>query len=576
MYKETTMTPIHGYTLPVPLTNGGYASMLSVIRALGRLDQTSERVFGNIEQAVERSRETLEQLQGRIAVCADQVEQLQGRREAMVVKSRVRFPKQKHYTLPIGRAPCEDRGCVPERAYVMPAIIQADDSGASPVVGSSGGDSGNGSDPWQLGGQEGEDAYPKPVRRLDCPGAEQRLMKPQHPLQEATVKSLMPLGATWRYHSGVDRGLGRLPAHLVSVSSLLLFNTRENLYKEYHEMDVLTQQRQERVVATKQRLGTSDVHRDYVTQASTDEYAFVPLMEEVANLMDDLPENLPLEGIAEVAWNAYSLEDQDNIAPSGQRRLGERGDSVGSGSGSTRNKKKGQEALAITAGPDAAGGPSSRALVPSGLPPPPPPPGGLRPPGKAPPPPPPPPPMFAGKMKAPPPPPIKAPPPMPSLPGAAATKGLPIGNAPPAPPPPPPPPPPGKAKAPAKPAAKSDVKPAPKPATKSNLDALSSLLANRRKGILGMHSDGEDEDDDHGRRPPASGPSKGMTINRNAPAPPQKGGVPPPPPPPPPPKAPPPKGPPPKVAPPPPPPPPPPPAPGKLPPKRKTDDDDDW
>nr|CCC92882.1 unnamed protein product [Trypanosoma congolense IL3000] len=571
MFKDTTMTPTHGYTLPVPLTHGGQSSMLSVIRALELLEQTSERVFSNIEMSVQRSMETLEQLQGRISVCADQVEQLQGRREAMVVKSRVRFPKQRHCTLPIGRAPCEERGRLQEKIAVMPIIVRGDD--ADDAEGSE-----DSEDEQQQRGVE-DRHHMKPVRRLDYPAVDQRLARPQHPAHDGALKNLMPLGVVWRYHSGADRGLGRLPAHLSSVSSLLLFNTRENLYKEYHEMDVLTQQRQERVVATKQRLGTSDVHRDYVTQASNDDYAFIPLMEEVANLMDDLPENLPLEGIAEVAWNVYSLGDEDNIAPSGQRRPGEKDDITANAKGS--RGKKGQEPLAITDGSGAGGDVASRALVPGGPPPPPPmrPPGMIAP-GKAPPPPPPP-AMVGGKMKAPPPPPMKSPPPMPTLPGAkappgvAAGKGPPIGSAPPAPPPPPPPPP-GQGKAPVKPAPRVESKAAPKAAPKSNLDALSSLLANRRKGILGMHSDGEEEDDDRGKRPPPPAPSKGPSGGKAPPPPPPppKGAPPKAPPPPkgPPPKAPPPpKGPPPKA-----PPPPPPPAPGKLPPKRANDNDDDW
>lgn len=34
-------------------------------------------------------------------------------------------------------------------------------------------------------------------------------------------------------------GLGRLPSHLSSVGSLLLFNTKENPYKEYAALDNL-------------------------------------------------------------------------------------------------------------------------------------------------------------------------------------------------------------------------------------------------------------------------------------------------------------------------------------------------
>ncbi|KAH9601712.1 WASH1 [Trypanosoma melophagium] len=499
MYNDATTISVNGYAVPVPLTNSGCTMMLSVINALEELDRTSERVFGNIESAVQKSSETLEELQSRIEACATRVEQLQGRREAMVVKSKARFPRRRHRTLPLVQAPWELRGeFIRHPQRVVPAL---------PSRGSSESDSGvsqGGDDEASLGtNQKGHQQrrgdleranfYQRPIRRLEGTAGEQRPIKPQHPLQRAELSGAMPLAATWRYHSGVDRGLGRLPQNLTSVSSLLLFNTRENLYKEYHELDILTQQRQERIVANKRQLGgAADVHRDYMTRFSSDEYAFVPLMEEVANLMEDLPEDLPLEGIAEVAWHAYTLEDADNIAPSWQRRLGEGGDvATENGTASPAGthhyqQQQQQQRLTITSGPTAPPGkpqPSGAISSADALTVPPPPPPGLIPGGKAPPPPPP--PGFKN--------PNAPPPPPPPPPTAQVAKRAPVlGNPPPAPPPPPPPPPAMKPNT-VKTVPKGENRPVQKAAAKSHLDALSSLLANRRKGILGMHSDDDDD-----------------------------------------------------------------------------------
>ncbi|KAG8345391.1 hypothetical protein TRVL_03790 [Trypanosoma vivax] len=613
------VVPIDGYSVPLPLTSGGCLAMMSVISALEELDRITEKVLGNIEATAEQSRQKLEHLQERIIACAEHVVQLQGRREAMVVKSKTKFPKRKPQSFPVAALRCDRRkNVVSRRKRVMPVVVAASDSDASDEDAGRAERGGAGENSRSRGSRRDASTCPRPVRHLEGPAVDQRPMRPLNPTKHMSFADVMPLSAAWRYHGAKDRGLGRLPPNLTSVSSLLLFNTHENIYKEYHELDVLSQQRQERVVSNRRRLeGTTDVHRDYVTQFSTDDYAFVPHMEEVANLMEDLPENLPLDDIAEVAWNDYSLEEGDNIAPSWQRRLDDReGDGNESRLGA-RERKKQQPMLAIAANANPSAATTAISAIPPGkLPPPPPPPPplafGSAPHGKVPPPPPPgskkssgpppppPPPPSLKNASIPPPPPPPAPGKMKGLvpppavearnpPGAPSAKGPPLlGNAPPAPPPPPPPPPPSSQ---GKTAPKTVPKPpeprsAPKATPKNNLDALSSLLANRRKGILGMHSDDEDADDKRVSPPSTTkGPrADGDKTIPGAPPPPAKA-----PPPPPPPKAPPPpskaappppsKGapPPPAKAPPPPPPkapPPPPPAPGKVPPRRVVDDDD--
>ena len=541
MFTLDLMTTVPSLAVPLPFSNGGCDTMGSVIDSLVRLQHVCEKMFVNISRQVSAGRERYDGLNERILAAAARVDDLKGRKQGMVVFSKPNFPNDVKRSKPIAQM-SEDlvKKLKKHRVHlVKPLQIKKEESDNEEAEGAENG--------------EGRPSEKKSITRLEGRGEQVRPLKPQDPTDVFEFNLLVPQEHTRRYHQAVERGLGKLPRQLPSVTSLLLFTTTENLYREYHDVNLFAQQRTERVISNKKNLGLyANIHQDFMTKFSADDYQFVREMDDVANLMEDLPEDLPLEDIAQLDWGGYELQEGDTIAPSGRKKADGDLPSVSESAGIRPSKAKPQaKPLQITAGP---------ITLPSvaGAPPPPPmkaPP----PPGKVPPPPPntvgaklpPPPPMGGPTGNIPPPPlPKKAPPP--PMGGPTPTPGK--GNLPPPTPPtgiPPPPPPPVARPPPAKVA----PKPAPPPKTDPNADknanAFKEKLAMRRKGLTGAHSDDEEEEGDTKKKGASSAPPP-----KAAPPPPKA--APPPP----------------KAAPPPPAPKVPPPKPGGIPTKKK--EEEDW
>jgi WAS family protein 1 len=109
-------------------------------------------------------------------------------------------------------------------------------------------------------------------------------------------------------------GLGRLPEHLPSVSSLLLFNTQENPYKKYVSLDNLigreVHKREEQV---KKGLGEAPktfTEGDHLPGVGGLEYNYKPVLGAIPEF--NLPSALPLPNIAELNYSS----DLASIAPS--------------------------------------------------------------------------------------------------------------------------------------------------------------------------------------------------------------------------------------------------------------------
>eukprot|EP01039_Chlorochromonas_danica_P009125 gene9125-10074_t len=210
-----------------------------------------------------------------------------------------------------------------------------------------------------------------------------------------------------------DHGLGSLPTHCESVASMLLFNSAINPYKNYRTLDNLQSTGKEKKDGLldgdnkNKNLSSAPVtliSGDALPDIETMDLLFKPSMGEMTALA--LPENLPLDFIANIQFNAIDLP---SIAPSMQGGLG-----GGGGGGGV---------LRIAPPPSAPTAPiGSNALPP---PPPPPPPAAVAANTGAPPPPPPPPPPSAAAANT------NHPPPPPPPPQAA------FQQAPPAPPAPP-------------------------------------------------------------------------------------------------------------------------------------------
>ena len=112
-----------------------------------------------------------------------------------------------------------------------------------------------------------------------------------------------------------QEGLGRLPSHLPSVSSILLFNTAENPYKKYVSLDNLEgvigkdrEKKSREVAAAPRTLIDGDILPVFAGQ----DFGFKPKMGDVPTFA--LPSMLPdLPGVADISW---SMDAKQSIAPS--------------------------------------------------------------------------------------------------------------------------------------------------------------------------------------------------------------------------------------------------------------------
>eukprot|EP00672_Neobodo_designis_P019148 CAMPEP_0174830450 /NCGR_PEP_ID=MMETSP1114-20130205/2523_1 /TAXON_ID=312471 /ORGANISM="Neobodo designis, Strain CCAP 1951/1" /LENGTH=565 /DNA_ID=CAMNT_0016064249 /DNA_START=47 /DNA_END=1744 /DNA_ORIENTATION=- len=524
---------VPGYDVPMAPTTGGIETMADTIDSLLALRDTCDAIFDNVVRRVDKLRDQYEAANERVMAAAGRVDELRTRKEAMLVLSAPRFPSKAHYDRGIAQATHRSDKAFRRR---KPRPVRVMDAGAVSLA---------------TGGGGASSVAKRPTRPLDPAGAfEFRMMLPARDGMLAREKLYRP-------------GLGSLPRKFTAISSANLFNTGENPYREYHDINIFSLSRAERQIAQQRQLGDHGLKDDFTTKAAPDGFEFVPVLEGVVDIAEDLPADMPLDDLAQLTWDDF---DAPTIAPSGQRVGGGRGEhddelpSVSDRAGGIRPSKPLPlpPTVKSVASPPSAGGK---------VPPPPPLPGKGGPPGatvpqiaappmpggKAPPPPPPPPPGKTG-----PPLPIAtnapAPPPPPPPPGAKGkVVGGPPGAPPPPPPPPgklggppgkappPPPPPPGKAgpgKGPAPPPPTDDrstfldsIKafnkdnlkpggsgaPAPPPGKKApekprtDASALMEQLQNRRDAMMGK-TDAADEDDE-----PSGGPKKPVRIGAGGP-----------------------------------------------------------
>lgn len=117
----------------------------------------------------------------------------------------------------------------------------------------------------------------------------------------------------------MGEGLGSLPRHLPSVSSLLLFNTAENPYKKYVLLDPLEGAKtktRDKIIEEENELSDAPftiTQGEELGRAQQDSLMYVPLMPELSDL--DVPEMLPqLQYVASDVF--YSADVGASIAPS--------------------------------------------------------------------------------------------------------------------------------------------------------------------------------------------------------------------------------------------------------------------
>ena len=116
----------------------------------------------------------------------------------------------------------------------------------------------------------------------------------------------------------MGEGLGRLPRHLPSVSSLLLFNTAENPYKKYVVLDPLEGAKtktRDKIGEDENKLSEAPVtitKGEELQHGQQDSIMYVPLMPELPEL--DVPEMLQLPYVASDMF--FQGDSMASIAPS--------------------------------------------------------------------------------------------------------------------------------------------------------------------------------------------------------------------------------------------------------------------
>ncbi|XP_007526325.2 WASH complex subunit 1 [Erinaceus europaeus] len=262
-----------GQTYAVPLIQPDLRreeAMEQVADALQYLQTVSGDIFSRISQRVELSRRQLQAIGERVSLAQAKIEKIKGSKKAIKVFSSAKYP-------------------APERLREYGSIFTgAQDPGLQ-----------------------------RPRRRIQSK---------HRPLDERARQEKLkyfPVCVSTRLEpeAEAEEGLGGLPSNVHSVSSLLLFNTTENLYKKYVFLDPLAGA----VTKTHMALSTepeeklfdaplSISKREQLDQQVPENYFYVPDLGQVPEI--DVPSYLPdLPGVA--ADLTYSADLGPGIAPSG-------------------------------------------------------------------------------------------------------------------------------------------------------------------------------------------------------------------------------------------------------------------
>ena len=114
----------------------------------------------------------------------------------------------------------------------------------------------------------------------------------------------------------VGEGLGSLPRHLPSVSSLLLFNTAENPYKKYVLLDPLEGAKTKtREVIQEEKISDAPLsitQGEELGRGQQEDFQYVPVLGELSEL--EVPDTLALPFVASDVF--YSGDVGQSIAPS--------------------------------------------------------------------------------------------------------------------------------------------------------------------------------------------------------------------------------------------------------------------
>ncbi|XP_036989819.2 WASH complex subunit 1 isoform X2 [Artibeus jamaicensis] len=273
------MTPVRtqhslaGQTYTVPLIQPDLRreeAIQQIADALQYLQKVSGDIFSRISQRVELSRSQLQTIRDRVSLAQAKIEKIKGSKKAIKVFSSAKYPAPEH---------------LQEYSSIF---MGAQDFG--------------------------------PQRR-----PHHRIQSKHRPLDERTLQEKLkyfPVCANTKVEPDdeAEEGLGGLPSNINSVSSLLLFNTTENLYKKYVFLDPLagavTKTHVMLGAETEEKLFDAPLSiskREQLEQQIPENYFYVPDLGQVPEI--DVPCQLPdLPGIADDLM--YNADLGPGIAPS--------------------------------------------------------------------------------------------------------------------------------------------------------------------------------------------------------------------------------------------------------------------
>uniref|UniRef100_A0A8C0TR35 WH2 domain-containing protein n=1 Tax=Canis lupus familiaris TaxID=9615 RepID=A0A8C0TR35_CANLF len=273
MTPMRTQHSLAGQTYAVPLIQPDLRreeAIQQMADALQYLQKVSGDIFSRISQRVELSRKQLQAIGERVSLAQAKIEKIKGSKKAIKVFSSAKYP-------------------APERLQEYDSIF----TGAQ--------------DP----GLQRRPRY--------------RIQSKHRPLDEWALQEKLKyfpvcVNTKPEPEDEAEEGLGGLPSNISSVSSLLLFNTTENLYKKYVFLDPLagavTKTHVMLGAETEEKLFDAPLSiskREQLEQQVPENYFYVPDLGQVPEI--DVPSYLPdLPGIADDLM--YSADLGPGIAPS--------------------------------------------------------------------------------------------------------------------------------------------------------------------------------------------------------------------------------------------------------------------
>ncbi|XP_035497604.2 WASH complex subunit 1 isoform X2 [Scophthalmus maximus] len=274
MVRMNQKLSLEGQVYSVPLIQPDLRreeAVHQIADALLYLETISTDIFRRVSESVENNRRQLQSVTDRIRFAQARVDKIKGSKKATKVFSSAKYP-------------------APDRLQDYSSIF----TGAT--------------DP---------SSQTRPRHRI------QNKLRPfdEKALQEKLMHFPVCVGNKKKSEDETEEGLGSLPRNISSVSSLLLFNTTENLYKKYVFLDPLAGA----VTKTHMTLETekaekpfdaplSITKREQLERQTAESYFYVPDLGEVPEI--DVPSYLPdLPGIADDL--SYSADLGPGFAPSG-------------------------------------------------------------------------------------------------------------------------------------------------------------------------------------------------------------------------------------------------------------------